>query len=98
MGSASTKNSPSRFSSSFTGFIPAMSTRAPESVWPSAGKLLIATGGPLWQKARKETEQASLLRFPSPNPQNLFMSNQPMPITILMADDDPDDRQLTKEA
>jgi CheY-like chemotaxis protein len=26
------------------------------------------------------------------------MSNQPMPITILMADDDPDDRQLTKEA
>ena len=26
------------------------------------------------------------------------MSNRPMPITILMADDDPDDRQLTKEA
>src|SRR5260370_14481325 len=77
-----------------------MITKEPVWVWPSAAKVWSGTGAP----SRAEVPEGAARRSSSrclPSKRNLRrnrMKKLPRPITILMADDDPDDRQMTKEA
>src|SRR5437588_10595313 len=100
MGSGSTGSTGSGSSRCSSGCTVGTSTRAPGSGWPSAARSSSGTAArspPTATRARglpssSPCPSANRRRTPTPMP------SATKPITILMADDDPDDRQLTKEA
>src|SRR3712207_5645445 len=100
MGSGSTRSTGSGSSRCSSGCTAGTSTRGRASGWPSAARSPSGTAARSPPTASRATGPRSWSPSPSattrrtPTP----MATAAKPITILMADDDPDDRQLTKEA
>src|SRR5262249_46090511 len=90
------------FSTFSSACMVAMNTRGQESGWRYAARLSSGMVARSVQSVEREKGRLSSSIFLPANLQQLrqeaTMSNRNKPITILLADDDPDDRQLTREA
>ncbi len=99
-GSASTRSTPSGFSRSSSGSTAAPSTRERESAWPSAARSSNGTAGRSRHGARPGRGRRSWSRCRSANRKETIADGCETlkSISILIADDDADDRMMAKEA
>ena len=101
-GSVSTRSTATASSTCSSGSTAATSTKGPGSVWPFAVRSSSGTGVRSLRSARSGKGPRSWSNSRSANltpaRPSKVTPHRSKPITILMADDDPDDRQLTREA
>ena len=98
-GSASKRFTPSGSSRSFSGSTAATNTREPVSAWPSAARSSNGTAARSRPGAPRVKGRRSWSRCRSGNRRRPVMTAaNPKTISILIADDDADDRLMAKEA